>query len=109
MAPRKETSGGKGRKKKDDTLTAKERSDAVVTKLKARYPGKIFRGHEYTAPWLLKLKDCKDCKDCINVYVDYELDEAKAAHALSLHNYHRKGTEAALYQQRVLPRRSQNE
>ena len=61
------------------------------------------------APWLLKLKDCKDCKDCIDVYIHYEVDDAKAAHALSLHNYHRKGTEAALHQQWVLLRSCQNE
>ena len=51
----------------------------------------------------------RDCKGCINVYVHYEADHDNAAHALSLHNYHRKETEGALYQQCVLLRSCQRE
>lgn len=56
MASTKETTGAKKRssKKKAEKSSAKDRASAVVADLKSRYPGKIFRGGEYTAPWLLK-------------------------------------------------------
>ena len=39
---------------KRDRATSKERTDALITELKARYPGKVYRGTEYTSPWMLK-------------------------------------------------------
>ena len=56
MAAAKGTTGAKKRstKKKSDKPSAKDRASVIVADLKSRYPGKIFRGTEYTAPWLLK-------------------------------------------------------
>jgi recombination protein RecA len=55
MPKAKETSAGKKKPaSKKAKLTRKERAAAVVTDLKSRYKGKVFLGHEYTAPWLLK-------------------------------------------------------
>lgn len=65
MAETEKTSSGKPASKKSTTkkaaggkqtkqLTRQEKAAAVVTDLKSRYKGKIFLGHEYTAPWLLK-------------------------------------------------------
>jgi len=57
------TSGGKTKAKKtkakrgkkaDSNAEPSNSASAIVTELKARYPGKIFRGSEYTSPWMLK-------------------------------------------------------
>jgi recombination protein RecA len=42
------------KKKAPEKPSRQDRASSVVADLKARYPGRIFRGHEYTSPWLLK-------------------------------------------------------
>jgi len=56
-APTKKTKKKKApakTKAKKEALSRKEQALAVVNKLKGKYKGKIFLGHEYTMPWMLK-------------------------------------------------------
>lgn len=52
--PKKKAKAKKEPKAAAPTLTRADKAAAVVNDLKSRYAGKVFLGHEYTAPWLLK-------------------------------------------------------
>jgi recombination protein RecA len=56
--PRPKTTAGKKQPSKrtteKKTAAVKSKVAAVITELKGRYPGKIYRGSEYTSPWMLK-------------------------------------------------------